>query len=153
VISFVLMCLTITGLLCFRKISNIDIVGKLEAAVTPVVTEKEVTFPESAFDDGKAQFFEFKTSNGKKVKYFILRSSDGVVRAAFDACDVCWESGKGYKQSGDFMICQNCGRRFQSAKVNAVTGGCNPSALTRTIKDGKVFISFQALNEGARLFK
>jgi uncharacterized membrane protein len=123
------------------------------AAVTPVITDKEVVFPETAFTDGKAQFFEYKTHDGKKVRYFIIRSSDGVIRAAFDACDVCWESGKGYKQQGDFMVCQNCGRRFQSNKVNVVTGGGNPSALTRTIKDGKVIIPIQALNGGTRLFK
>ena len=87
------------------------------------------------------------------MRYFIIKSSDGVVRAAFDACDVCWESGKGYKQNGDFMVCQNCGRRFQSTKVNVVTGGCNPSALSRTIRDGKVVITAQVLSEGQRLFK
>jgi uncharacterized membrane protein len=129
------------------------IASSADAAVTPVITDKDVIFPESAFADGKAQFFEYKTHDGKKVKYFIIKSSDGVIRAAFDACDVCWESGKGYKQQGDYMVCQNCGRRFQSTKVNVVTGGCNPSALTRTIKDGKVFIPLQALNEGTRYFK
>jgi uncharacterized membrane protein len=128
-------------------------IGAAEASVTPVVAGNEVTFPESAFADGKAQFFEYRTPDGKRVKYFIIKSSDGVVRAAFDACDVCWESGKGYKQKDDFMVCQNCGRRFQSTKVNVVTGGCNPSALTRTVRDGKVVITAQALDEGRRLFK
>jgi uncharacterized membrane protein len=128
-------------------------VSTAEASVTPIVTGSEVTFPESTFTDGKARFFEYKTSDGKIVRYFIIKSSDGVIRAAFDACDVCWESGKGYKQKDDLMVCQNCGRRFQSTKVNVVTGGCNPSALTRTVRDGKVVITAQALNEGRRLFK
>jgi uncharacterized membrane protein len=128
-------------------------IGTAEASVTPIVTGSEVTFPESTFTDGKARFFEYKTSDGKIVRYFIIRSSDGVIRAAFDACDVCWESGKGYKQKDDLMVCQNCGRRFQSTKVNVVTGGCNPSALTRTVRDGKVVITTQALNEARRLFK
>jgi hypothetical protein len=51
------------------------------------------------------------------------------------------------------MVCQNCGRRFQSTKVNVVTGGCNPSALTRSIKGGNVIITTLALDEGKRLFK
>jgi uncharacterized membrane protein len=128
-------------------------VSAAEAAVTPATNGSEVTYPESAFADGKAKFFDYKTSDGRKVRYFVIKSSDGVIRAAFDACDVCWESGKGYKQDGDFMVCQNCGRRFQSTKVNVVTGGCNPSALTRTIRDGRVVITAQALDEGRRLFK
>jgi uncharacterized membrane protein len=127
-------------------------VGTAEAAVTPVTTGNEVTFPESAFADGKAKFFDYKTSDGKKVRYFVIKSSDGVIRAAFDACDVCYEAGKGYFQQDDFMVCRNCGRRFQSTKVNVVTGGCNPSALTRAIKDGKVVIPVQALNEGRKFF-
>jgi len=135
------------------KIPGAKAIGTAEASVTPIVTGSEVTFPESTFADGKAKFFSHKTPEGKTVKYFIIKSSDGVIRAAFDACDVCWESGKGYKQKDDLMVCQNCGRRFQSTKVNIVTGGCNPSALTRTTRDGKVVITTQALNEGQRLFK
>jgi uncharacterized membrane protein len=127
--------------------------GEAHAAVTPVTTKNEVVFPESAFADGKARFFEYKTPEGKVIKYFVIKSSDGVIRAAFDACDVCWEAGKGYFQKDDFMVCRNCGRRFQSTKVNVVTGGCNPSALTRNIKDGKVIIPVQALDEGKKFFK
>jgi len=123
-----------------------------EAAVTPLVVGNEVTFPESAFVDGKAKFFTYKTADGKTVRYFVIRSSDGVIRAAFDACDVCYEAGKGYYQQDDVMVCRNCGRRFPSARVNVVTGGCNPSALTRTIKDGKVVIPVPALNEGKKFF-
>jgi uncharacterized membrane protein len=134
-------------------ITGAESVGTAEAAATPVTMGNEITFPESAFTDGKAKFFDYKTSDGKKVRYFVIKSSDGVIRAAFDACDVCWESDRGYKQNGDFMVCQNCGRHFQSTKVNVVTGGCNPSALTRTIREGKVIITAQALSEGRRLFK
>lgn len=128
-------------------------VGEAQAAVTPAVTGNEVAFPESAFTDGKAKFFDYKTPQGKTIRYFVIKSSDGVIRAAFDACDVCFEAGKGYFQQGDFMVCRNCGRRFQSTKVNVVTGGCNPAALTRSIKDGKVVIPVQALNEGGRFFR
>jgi uncharacterized membrane protein len=143
--------LLVTGLP--SGISGFHSVGILAAASSPQIPADEVSYPESAFSNGKAKFFDYKTPEGKKIRYFIIKSSDSVIRAAFDACDVCWESGKGYKQDGDFMVCQNCGRRFQSTKVNVVTGGCNPSALTRTVKDGKVIITTQALNQGARLFK
>jgi uncharacterized membrane protein len=134
------------------RLSSVDTQGEAQAAVTPVTSGQDVTFPESTFADGKAKFFEYKTPEGKTVRYFVIKSSDGVIRAAFDACDVCFEAGKGYFQKDDFMVCRNCGRRFQSTKVNVVTGGCNPSALTRTIRDGKVVIPVQALNEGRKLF-
>ncbi len=127
-------------------------IAEAQAATAPAVAGGEVMYPESAFADGKAKFFSYKTPGGKTVRYFVIKSSDGVIRAAFDACDVCYEAGKGYFQQDDFMVCRNCGRRFQSTKVNVVTGGCNPSALTRTLKDGKVLIPAQALNEGSKFF-
>ena len=63
-------------------------------------TSTSVSFPVSLFDDGKARHFEH-VDGDITIRYFILKSSDGVIRAAFDACDVCWPAGKGYYQEGD----------------------------------------------------
>ncbi len=109
-------------------------------------------YPEKTVGDGKAHFFEYRTEKGITIKYFILKSSDGVIRAAFDACDVCWPEGKGYFQKGDFMVCRNCGQRFASIRVNEVKGGCNPAPLARQIKEGNVVINASDLLEGSRYF-
>ncbi|MGB9699551.1 MAG: Fe-S-containing protein [Thermodesulfobacteriota bacterium] len=118
--------------------------------------ENEITFPVRLFADGKARHFEYKvpakTGKNLTIRYFILKSSDGVIRAAFDACDVCWPEGKGYYQKGDFMICRNCGRRFASIKVNEIQGGCNPAPLKREIKGDKVVIKIEDLLIGAQYF-
>lgn len=111
------------------------------------------SFPVSEFQDGKARHFNFRVSPNQSIRFFIIKSSDGVVRAAFDACEVCYRAKKGYAQQGDFMVCLNCGMKFRSVKVNEVTGGCNPSALTRTVKDGKVIINQQDLLVGAKYFQ
>lgn len=112
----------------------------------------EIAYPVSTFNDGKARFYEYKAPDGIVIKYFILKSSDGVIRAAFDACDVCWEAGKGYQQKDDFMVCKNCGRRFHSTKINEVSGGCNPAPLARKIQDGKVVIDTQNILPGKKYF-
>ena len=112
----------------------------------------EITYPVSTFNDGKARFYEYKAGDGIVIRYFILKSSDGVIRAAFDACDVCWEAGKGYQQKDEFMVCKNCGRRFHSTKINEVSGGCNPVPLIRKIQDGKVVIDTQNILTGKRYF-
>jgi uncharacterized membrane protein len=112
----------------------------------------EVAFPVKAFQDGKARFYEYKPGDGTTIKYFILKSSDGVVRAAFDACDVCWPEGKGYEQRGDYMVCRNCGRRFASVKVNVITGGCNPGALQREVAGDKLVIKVKDLLDGKKYF-
>ncbi|MDR3603612.1 MAG: DUF2318 domain-containing protein [Syntrophaceae bacterium] len=111
------------------------------------------SFPVSEFQDGKAKHFSYKVSPNQSIRFLVIKSSDGVIRAAFDACEVCYRAQKGYVQQGNNMICINCGRKFKSDKVNEVTGGCNPSALKRTLKDSKVFITQQDVLAGAKYFQ
>ena len=107
----------------------------------------------SLFDDGKARHFRFDDpDSGASIAYFILRSTDGVIRAAFDACDVCWPEGKGYVQDGTAMVCRNCGRRFESTLINVVQGGCNPAPLTRSIDGDRVVIRLDDVKQGRRYF-
>jgi uncharacterized membrane protein len=110
-----------------------------------------VSFPASLFEDGKARHFEHV--DGKHtIRYFVLKSSDGIIRAAFDACDVCWPAGKGYYQEGDNMVCRNCGRRFASVMVNEVKGGCNPAPLNRAVENGKLIIQIKDIQDGRQYF-
>jgi len=127
--------------------------AETDAAPQAGVTEASdvVSYPETMFMDGIAKFFELKHGD-LTIKYFIIRSLDGVIRAAFDACDVCWPAGKGYVQDGDYMVCRNCGRRFDSTSINEVQGGCNPAPLERAIKDGAVFIKLEKILEGQGYF-
>jgi len=111
-----------------------------------------VTHPVSLFDEGKAKHFEFQADNGITIKYFVLKSSDGVVRAAFDACDVCWPSGKGYYQEQDKMVCRNCGKRFASVKINVVKGGCNPAPLARKVDGDNLVIQVADILKGQSYF-
>lgn len=117
-----------------------------------VASATEVVYPTRLFEDGQAKYYQYASEDGKTIKYFILKSSDGVIRAAFDACDVCWPAGKGYYQEGDFMVCRNCGRRFASVKVNEVKGGCNPAPLARTVAGGNLVIKVKDILSGKQYF-
>jgi uncharacterized membrane protein len=118
----------------------------------PASGAREVSYPANLFDNGKARHFQHKAGDGTAIRYFVIKSTDGVIRAAFDACDVCWREGKGYVQKDDVMVCRNCGMRFPSAKINEVTGGCNPVALTRRMEGGKVIIGIENILQGKRYF-
>ena len=121
------------------------------ASAPAVADSTSVSFPASLFEDGKARHFEHV--DGKHtIRYFVLKSSDGILRAAFDACDVCWPAGKGYYQEGDSMVCRNCGRRFASVLVNEVKGGCNPAPLNRTLDNGNLVIQVKDIIEGRQYF-
>ncbi len=78
---------------------------------------------------GNARFFDFTASDNRRVRFFVIKSSDGKYRAALDACDVCYEAKQGYYQEGDDMICKKCSRQFPSTLINEVSGGCNPIGL------------------------
>jgi uncharacterized membrane protein len=125
--------------------------GPVEAVSTTEAAASVVTLPASLFEDGKARHFEH-VDGGLTIRYFVLKSSDGIIRAAFDACDVCWPANKGYYQDGDVMVCRNCGRRFASVLVNEVQGGCNPAPLNRSVENGKVVIQVKDIVEGKQYF-
>jgi uncharacterized membrane protein len=134
------------------KVMLVVIAWVLGGGISYAQTPQEITHPLSDYKDGKARFYGYKTPEGITIKYFALRSSDGVIRAAFDACDVCWPEGKGYKQKGDYMICQNCGKRFASLRVGDVQGGCNPAPLKREVVGDKLVVKLKDLLEGEKYF-
>jgi uncharacterized membrane protein len=107
--------------------------------------------PTALFDDGVARTYTHQ-ANGKSIQFFVLKSRDGVIRAAFNACDVCYLDKQGYRQEGDEMVCNACGQRFPSELINEVRGGCNPSPLERTIEDGDVVIHIDDILAGANYF-
>ena len=110
-----------------------------------------VTIPVADVSDGEAHYYIYE-KNGSEVKFFLLKSSDGVIRAAFDACDVCFREKKGYSQDGDFMVCNNCGQRFHSSRINEVKGGCNPSPLNRIFDEASVTIKARDIMAGRGYF-
>jgi uncharacterized membrane protein len=114
-------------------------------------TNGEVMIPLTDINDGTAHYFVYKGS-GKKIKFFVVKSTDGIIRAAFDACDVCFPAKKGYSQQGEFMICNNCGRKFHSTRINVEQGGCNPAPLYRKEQGGKLVIAAADILAGGRYF-
>ncbi len=99
-----------------------------------------------------ARFYAFK-DGGTEIRFFVVKGPDGAVRAALDACDVCWREGKGYRQQGPNMICENCGMAFNTARINEVRGGCNPHPLERTVDaGGDLLLRVAELKAGARYF-
>jgi uncharacterized membrane protein len=101
--------------------------------------------------DGQAHYYKY-AHGGREIKFFLLKSNDDVIRAAFDACDVCFHSRKGYVQDGEFMVCENCGRRFHSGRINIVKGGCNPAPLERAYDQQFVTIQVKDIMTGTKYF-
>jgi uncharacterized membrane protein len=118
--------------------------GKGGGLITPA--NGKLAIPVADVNDGRAHHYQVRSDDGSMVTFFVLKSADGVIRAAIDACDVCYRSGLGYYQEGDFMVCKNCGQKFASNKINVIKGGCNPAPLNRAVVGDKLVIQMRDIN-------
>ncbi len=147
-IMFVLVIMAAVGLL-FPSSGNSF--GLFSRYAEVKESNGEVRLALSDVSDGKAHYYSYQDGE-KAIKFFVIKSRDGVVRAAFDACDVCFPEKKGYTQEGDFMVCSNCGRKFHSTQVNVVEGGCNPAPLAREVVGEQLVLKVADIRPGGRFF-
>ncbi len=128
---------------------NLPGLGKCEK-VTAV--NGVVSIPLAKVADGKAHFFAFADA-GKEIDFFVVKAADGSIKTAFDACDVCYEAKKGYRQEGDVMVCNKCNKKFATDKIGPSTaGGCNPSYLPHQEVAGNVLLKVEDIKAGAQFF-
>jgi len=95
----------------------------------------------------EAKWYEYDL-DGKTIKFFAVRAEDGSIKTAFDACDVCYYSGKGYSQEGDYMVCNNCGNKYPISGIgteNKISGGCWPGYLLHIAEGDNVLINVKDL--------
>ena len=118
----------------------------------PQQNETEVRIPISDIST-TAKFYSYD-SNGISVRYFAVKDNQGNVHVAFDACDVCYEAKKGYKQNGDVMQCLNCGKTFSITSIGTenTAGGCWPSFLPMNIDGNDVVIKIADLESKSYMF-
>ncbi|MEA5083484.1 MAG: DUF2318 domain-containing protein [Lachnospiraceae bacterium] len=94
--------------------------------------------------------------DGVKLEVLAVKAPDGSIRTAFNTCQVCYDSGKGYyKQDGNVLVCQNCGNRFTMDKVEMQSGGCNPVPIfadNKTVDNEDITISADFLTESKGIF-
>lgn len=109
---------------------------------------------EIAADDlaaGEARHYQFR--DGKTlIRFFVVRDKQGTLRAALDACEVCWREDKGYKLHNGGMLCVNCGQVFALNRIGLVRGGCNPHPVVFAVEANKVRIAASELVAGAGYF-
>jgi uncharacterized membrane protein len=118
----------------------------------PQQNETEVRIPTSDIST-TAKIYSYD-SNGVSVRYFTVKDKQGNIHVAFDACDVCYEAKKGYKQNGDLMQCLNCGKTFSITSIGTenTAGGCWPSYLPMNIDGNDVVIKIADLESKSYMF-
>ena len=118
------------------------------------LTGDGVQIETKSVSDGQAHFFNTTLSNGNKIYYFIVQDKDGILRAAANACQVCYSSKMGFVQEGNSMKCKTCGNKYPLEKIATEKGGCNPGPINPNLKDegGLITITEEELEEVADLF-
>lgn len=108
-----------------------------------IINQDEIT--------SKATFFIYTLNENTKIRLFAVKSSDGVIRTAFNTCQVCNPSPKAYfEQEGNNFICQNCGNSFPANRIGIEKGGCNPIPITndeKTVEGNKIIIKKEFIEQ------
>ena len=141
--------LILIGILFFAFRGN----GTGNVVAQPIDEGDSIKIPLSSVS-GDAQWLEYN-SNGVNIKYFIVKAQDGSIKTAFDACDVCYRSKKGYRQDGNDMICNNCGNYYPISGLgtkNLRGGGCWPGYLPSKVEGDDLVIKKSDLEAGRYRF-
>lgn len=120
-----------------------------------VVKDNDIVIPVSEITE-TAKYYPANI-NGTELEVMAVKAPDGTVRTAFNTCQVCYSSGRGYYvQEGNALICQNCGNRFAMDDVEVTRGGCNPVPITeeyKTVDDETITVSKDFLAEATVIFQ
>ena len=135
-----------------RQISQPQFLGEKGEAVDLV--DGQVNIIADMLNDNLARYYHTKLPDGKIIYFFVVKDKPGVYRAAANACQVCHDARMGFRQEGDFMVCNTCGNKYPLEKIATEKGGCNPGPINPNleVKDDKVFIEQSDLEQVAEFF-
>ncbi len=123
---------------------NVQTVAEGESLVIPI---SEIS--------SKATFYPIEV-DGTRMEVIAIKDENGKIRTAFNTCQVCYSSGRGYYvQKGNQLVCQNCGNRFTVNQVEVQSGGCNPSPIfeeDKTVTEDTIEIGYDFLQKSEKIF-
>ena len=162
VITAALAVLVVIGILAIKGVDATNESAN-KAAQSPVLANSTSLAPVADGDlvikindiSSAAKFFPVEV-DGTRLEVLAVQAPDGTIRTAFNTCQVCYNSGRGYyKQEGNVLVCQNCGNRFGMDQVEVLSGGCNPVPIfpkNKTVDAENITISGDFLAEAKGIF-
>lgn len=101
------------------------------------------------------QFYPIEV-DGTEMEVIAVKDSKGNIRTAFNTCQICYSSGRGYYvQDGNEIVCQNCRNRFTVDQIEVEVGGCNPYPIfdeNKTVTEDSILISYDYLKNTTEVF-
>lgn len=114
----------------------------------------QVKIKAELLNDGLAHYYNVKMPSGKIIYFFVVKDKNGIYRAAANACKICFDARKGFRQEGNYMVCNTCGNKYPMEKIATEKGGCNPGPIDPNLKseNGEIIINQANLEEALELF-
>jgi uncharacterized membrane protein len=123
-------------------------------ALSAQTVNKDLVIPAGEITS-TAKFFPVEV-DGTRLEVLAIKAPDGSIRTAFNTCQVCYGSGRGYyKQIGSVLVCQNCGNRFPANRIEVQSGGCNPVPIfpqNKVVSAGTITIPLEFLRKAKGIF-
>jgi len=142
------------GMIAVVAVIIIAVIFGLKGGDATVVKDADLVISISEIST-KANFYPVEI-DGTELEVLAVEAPDGSIRTAFNTCQVCYSSGRGYyEQDGDVLVCQNCGNRFRMDQIEIESGGCNPVPIfdtNKTVTEDSIIISKELLTEAKVIF-
>lgn len=136
--------------------SKKEVLAKQPNTVVTAITDEngDVIIPIADLSE-TATFYSYDKLD-TEIEFLAVKAPDGTIRTAFNTCQVCYASGRGYYvQEGDVLVCQNCGNVFEMDQVEKIKGGCNPVPIIGDHKEvtaSSIIIKSENFTEAESLF-
>ena len=153
----IIITLSRLGIVLIATFIGIKMSGKLGELSNDSVsksTNQDLVIPISEISE-TVKFYPVNVE-GTNLEVLSVKAPDGTIRTAFNTCQICYDSGRGYyKQEGNLLICQNCGNQYPMDRVEIESGGCNPWPIfekNKTVTNDSITISYDFLKESKAIF-
>ena len=137
---------------CVQSMNQPPVSVSAFADAETVSADSDVSLPLATHEDGRVRFYRRASAGGGETRFFAVRTPDGVVRTALDACESCYRARRGFRQSGDHVLCKSCNRAIPIQLVGSVRTGCNPIPLDHVISGDRITFRASALDAGGKYF-
>ena len=145
--------ISVVGALVIILISTEFIYSRTAQAVLPpeplLISNGVAHIPTAQLADHKLHHYA-AVEDGAQVRLIAILDSTDTVRVGLDACVIC--GAQGYYQSGQNVICRNCGSAIYVPTIGQA-GGCNPIHIDYLVQGDSVMISQSSLAAAARYFR
>lgn len=103
-------------------------------------------------EPGNVRFYRFLNFGNQEVKFFVGRDASGTLQVAYDASEICYKYGRGFRAEGQWVTCNKCDKAFRLVEINDGGGGCKPIPLRHRVAGDELVLAESDVLAGWRYF-